>query len=112
MTENKDVAALFRLWAQEHMDLVNLPIEEQAQYAEGPCEFLAQDEKLATDQLQGNNDYKKWNASSVGCIAYMALNACTPLLREKYLHVLKDYITWFKEQNFTVEKLVELMDMT
>ncbi len=111
MSEQK-ISDIFRFFAKEHLDIIDLPIEQQANYAEAPCEFIAQDEKLATEQLEGSEgseNYKKWNASSVGCLAYMALHACTPALRLAYSNRLRDYISWFKEQNFTCEKLVTIM---
>jgi hypothetical protein len=77
-----------------------MPLEEQAKYADVICRQMATDVVFVQRQLGGieatlgRESYGKMNATTVGNLAYLALNASSEGHRNICLDVLKGYKQW------------------
>ena len=79
-----------------------LPIEEQAKYADGVCRANVNNidfhERQLNDVRSVTPNYPMWNTTSVGNVAFLALNAPTESYRQKYQEMLEGYIEWNRNQ--------------
>lgn len=78
-------------------DIVKAPIEKQAEYADAVCVANAKDVNFCRNQLKGVEEdpqYEKWNPTSIGNCAYMALHGCTET-RDAYKDILDKGVTHF-----------------
>ena len=81
-------------------EILRLPIDEQAKYADHICGAFAHDLtfcKQQLDTLGDNPRYERWNATSIGNCAYMALHGC-PETRAEYASVLERGARYFKDK--------------
>lgn len=69
-------------------------LKEMSKYADHVCVYGGSDENFARDQVKGlmdTNQYKNWNSTSLGNLAYMAYNG-HPLYRHLYLQAMEKYL--------------------
>ena len=78
-----------------------LTVEEQSKYADKVCVERINDKRFILSQFSGLdvNDtsfFTGINATAIGNMAYVHLNAPIPEVRDKALAVIKNYQTWIK----------------
>jgi hypothetical protein len=81
-------------------ELLDLPIERQAQYADQVCGQNARNLGFCQGQLAGSREdpqFDRWNATSIGNLAYMTLYGCEET-REDYRKLLDRGLTHFRQQ--------------
>jgi hypothetical protein len=86
--------------------ILDLPLEEQAQYADAICRNFASDIVFHQQQLNGfgENNFHMWNTTSIGNIAYMSLHAPEPY-KQQYKKIFEEYKQW-KSQSSVSESCV------
>ena len=79
-------------------EVIDLPIERQAQYADQICVQNAKNLQFCRGQLAGfreNPQFHLWNATSIGNLAYMALYGCEET-RKDYRMLLDRGVAHFR----------------
>lgn len=76
-----------------------LPIEEQAAYADIICRNSTNNIEFCQKTDFKEEEFPIWNTTSVGNVAYIALNAPTQELKDKYREGLTKYCEW--RRNFS-----------
>ena len=83
---------------QERPIVWRLPIEEQAEYADGICLANINNLSFLEQQLSGihgnADEYALWNEVSIGNFAYIALNGPNSDIRNKCQQMLDGYSHW------------------
>ena len=84
-----------------------LPLEQQALFVDAVCKSRARFLGFAQAQVPtpGREAFHVWNTTSVGNMAYMALNAPTPELKETYRQSVERYVRWRTDQEEQVEEV-------
>ena len=80
-----------------------LPLEQQALFADGVCKQRAKDPDFCTNQMpqQGEEKFHVWNTTSVGNCAYLAINGPTQEIRDGYRESVERYCAWRTDQETT-----------
>lgn len=82
--------------------LVTSSIEDQAKYADhtiahyvslGKNAFI--DDQIAMALEMGDKKYAKWNASSIGGLAYIAVYYVDREVAQQARNILNEYIQWY-----------------
>lgn len=83
--------------------IVELPIEEQATYADRICVMNVNHDMVTRSFDKTNEEIKKsfhiWNATSVGNMAYIALYCNDTTIRARAVQLLQDYTEYVKSLN-------------
>lgn len=74
-----------------------LPIEEQANYSDQICVQTCNN--ITLEQIDGDHDFEIFNTTSIGNLAYIALNSPNKDVREKAVEILGQYKEYAKSKN-------------
>ena len=80
--------------------ILDLPIEEQATYADSVCARGARILPFCQGQLAGladNPQYHLWNTTAVGNLAFMSLHGCEET-RDAYKRILDEATVYFRQR--------------
>lgn len=86
-------------------EIINLPIERQAQHADQVCGTNARNLSFCRGQIAGfatDPQFHRWNATSIGNLAYMALYGCEET-RGEYKKLLDRGIEHFQGERRGLE---------
>ena len=90
--------------------IIGFPLEEMAEYVDGICKYMVdvKDESFVELIIQTVSDpaFDKWNATSCGNMAYIALYHPNEKVRKDTIGLLDKFYFWYSKKMAThIEKL-------